>query len=209
MDVAQANYEFLRKLRPYKKLRIDSTGRFCYDNRWGQGARRYWTGDSKLTLLENIEKTFNVLYESDPLNSEDEQRVIGHISEVLQKTYPKYSDLHGNDGLLSKLLERSRITEAQRKAHELLTERNLPKTNTIFEPRPPEHATEMPAPTQNSVTPVSLNDFILDLNHASKNKQSTSSRRPIVHDIIDVDVDLDERPAESGCCLCLKRKQRK
>ena len=214
MDIALSNYEFLRNLRPHKKVMVDSSGRLCYDNRWGQSIRRSYTGDSRQNLLQNIENTFTTLSNSNPLNSEDEQSVLRHVSDVLKKTYPSYSDLHGENGILAKLLERSRMHEAQRKAQELLLEKSsskFPNRNELFEPslqpNPQQHSTPMP-PNIHNIKPVNLNDFILDLNtsmsNMNVNMNDTTTRKPIVHDILD----FDEHEKPTGCCGCIKRKQK-
>lgn len=197
MEVAVANYKFLKALRPLKKVTVDETGRLCYDRRWVQSARRYWNGDSKEQLLEIIETTFNTLHESNPLNNEDEQSVLEHLLDVLKKTYPAYLDLHK---LLANLLERSRLVEAHRKAQELLAERTNPPRNDIFEPTAQQHSTTMPPPQNNY---ANLNDFILELNESA-----SKTRHPIVHDVIVVDDDIDEQVVDSGCCSCFRRKKK-
>lgn len=96
----------------------------CYDDRWGQSLRRKVTGDSRMNLLQIVEQTFDKLSKSRPLNSEEEQKVLLHVSATLKKTYKSFSEMHGEHGLIQKLLRRSIDFEAQRKAHELLLEKN-------------------------------------------------------------------------------------
>jgi hypothetical protein len=128
--LANQNFKFLKELKPYYKITVDTTtsnvGVLQYDNRWLQSVRRTLDGTTRQRLLITIEHSFNLLSSNDPLFcSSSEQQTLIHISDVMKKTSPSFHELHGKDGLLNKLLFKSRNHEAQRKAHELFLEKGV------------------------------------------------------------------------------------
>ena len=216
MDIRTAvkNYNFLAELKPFKKLTVtkdNETSQYvlCYDNRWVQSVRRTATGDSRKNLLLIVEQTFDALHDNNPLNSEEEQKILTHVSSTLKKTYPSFVEIHGDEGVIEKLLQKSKNFEAQRKAQELLLERSMQFSNRthVFEPN--QHCNihcnthvQSNIPSQNSQSRPSLDKDNFTYNVSNK----ITSDQPIsvgMHDII-----LDDHDIENGkkCCGCFKSK---
>lgn len=125
VQLALKNFKFLKELKPYHKLTVETTGLVQYDNRWLQSIRRTVDGTTRNRILIAIETTFDTLSDHDPLFCSDGQNVLTHILNVMKKTSPSFNELHGNDGLLNNLLFKLRNYEAQRKAQELLLEKGV------------------------------------------------------------------------------------
>lgn len=203
--LANQNVNFLKELKPYYKITVDTTtsdiGILKYDNRWLQSVRRTIDGTTRQRLLITIEHSFNLLSSNDPLFCSSEQQTLIHISDVMKKTSPSFHELHGKDGLLNKLLFKSRNHEAQRKAHELFLEKSV---NDHIDAQNPDCI----------VKEVSIDDSASSGLISKKYPKSPATRRIALYNPDKVFmssndnslIEDDESYYCNNCCFAIKRK---
>lgn len=94
IDVANSNFKLLLHLPKNSRLIVEKeTNKLSVENRWFQGIRRSYNGDSRYDIIDPIKKTFDKLVEYGLTSDADFVKCLTNIIEAFKDIYSDFDKL--------------------------------------------------------------------------------------------------------------------